>query len=77
MNFDQEKTGEGLATLPVNEIRPLKGLVTSLAGTSGKGFDSLLGAGTASACAQYKCGGTMPIAAPAACVSSVRGEAPL
>jgi hypothetical protein len=78
MSFDQEKTGEGLATLPVNENqnRPLIGLGEIVTGTSGAGFDSL-SAGAPRTCGQHKYGGALPIVAPAARVSPVVREVQL
>ena len=76
MNFDQEKTGEGRNTLPVNGNRPLNGLGASVGNLAAQGFDNL-GAGAPRTCGQYQYGGTMPIVAPAACVSPVVREVQL
>lgn len=73
MNRNQEKTGEGRNTLPVNGNRPLNGLGASVGNTAAQGFDNL-GAGADRTCGQYQYGGTMPIVAPAARVSPVLRE---
>ena len=76
MNFDQEKTGEGRNTLPVNGNRPLNGLGASVGNTAAQGFDNL-GAGADRHCGQYQYGGTIPIVAPADRVSPAVGEVQL
>ncbi len=50
MNFDQEKTGEGRNTLPVNGNRPLNGLGAIVGDTAAQGFDSLQATQQAAAC---------------------------
>ncbi|AMW35188.1 hypothetical protein HEQ62_01565 [Haematospirillum jordaniae] len=77
MSHDQEKTGEGRNTLPVNENnqnRALNGLGASVGNLSPTGFDNL-GAGADRYCGQYQYGGTMPNVAPAARVQPAAGEA--
>lgn len=76
MNRNQEKTGEGRNTLPVNGNRPLNGLGASVGNLAAQGFDNL-GAGADRSCGQYQYGGTKPIVAPAACVQPVAGEVQL
>ena len=76
MSHDQEKTGEGRNTLPVNGNRPLNGLGASLGNTAAQGFDNL-GAGADRYCGQYQYGGAVLIVAPAARVSPAVGEVPL
>lgn len=76
MNFDQEKTGEGRNTLPVNGNSPLNGLGASVGNTAAQGFDNL-GAGADRYCGQYQYGGAVPIVAPAARVQPVAGEVQL
>lgn len=76
MSHDQEKTGEGRNTLPVNGNRPLNGLGASVGNLAAQGFDNL-GAGADRYCGQYQYGGTMPIVAPAARVQPVAGEVQL
>lgn len=76
MSHDQEKTGEGRNTLPVNGNRPLNGLGASVGNTAAQGFDNL-GAGADRHCGQYQYGGALPIVAPAARVQPAAGEVPL
>lgn len=68
MNINQEKTGEGHNTLPVNENRPLNGLPAMVGNITGQGFDNLQAAQQAAQCGQYQYGGTMPNVAPAGAV---------
>lgn len=65
MNFDQEKTGEGRNTLPVNEISPLNGLGPSVVIGEPKSFDNLKAEQAGVPCSQYPSGTPVPIAAPA------------
>lgn len=76
MTHDQEKTGEGRNTLPVNGNHPLNGLGASVGNLATQGFDNL-GAGADRHCGQYQYGGAVPIVAPAACVSPVVREVQL
>lgn len=76
MSHDQEKTGEGRNTLPVNGNRPLNGLGASVGNTAAQGFDNL-GAGADRHCGQYQYGGALPIVAPADAVQPAAGEVPL
>lgn len=77
MSHDQEKTGEGRNTLPVNENSPLNGLGASVANASSQGFDSLQATQQAAACGQHPTGGTVPIVAPADAVQPAAGEVQL
>ena len=72
MSHDQEKTGEGRNTLPVNGNRPLNGLGASVGNLAAQGFDNL-GAGADRHCGQYQYGSAVPIVAPAARVSPAVG----
>lgn len=77
MSHDQEKTGEGRNTLPVNGNSPLNGLGASVANASSQGFDSLQATQQAGQCGQYPTGGAVPIVAPADAVQPVAGEVQL
>ena len=72
MSHDQEKTGEGRNTLPVNGNRPLNGLGASVGNLAAQGFDNL-GAGADRHCGQDQYGSAVPIVAPAARVSPAVG----
>lgn len=76
MSHDQEKTGEGRNTLPVNGNRPLNGLGASVGNLAAQGFDNL-GAGADRHCGQYQYGGAVPIVAPVTRVSPVAEEVQL
>lgn len=67
MSHDQEKTGEGVATLPV-KIAPTDMDTTgaSLGNLAPTGYDSLQAAQQPAACDQYQYGGTVPNVAPIA-----------
>ena len=74
MNFDQEKTGEGRNTLPVNGNRPLNGLGASVGNLASQGFDNLQATQQAAACGQHPTGGAVPIVAPADAVQPAAAE---
>jgi hypothetical protein len=69
MSHDQEKTGEGRNTLPVNENnqnRPLNGLGAIVDDTAEQGFDNLQATQQGYGSDQYQYGDALPIVAPAA-----------
>ncbi len=74
MSHDQEKTGEGRNTLPVNGNRPLNGLGASVGNLAAQGFDSLQATQQAAACGQHPTGGAVPIVAPADAVQPAAAE---
>lgn len=78
MNRNQEKTGEGRNTLPVNENnqnRPLNGLGASVGNLASQGSDNLPPVPADAVGAQYPTGGAVPIVAPADAVQPAAGEA--
>jgi hypothetical protein len=79
MNRNQTKRAGSATSLPANQNRqnsPLNGLPAMVGSIAAQGFDNL-GAGAPRTCGQYQYGGTMPIVAPAACVSPVVREVQL
>lgn len=79
MNRNQAKRAGSATSLPANQNRqnsPLKELTGIVGNAAAQGFDNL-GAGAPRTCGQYQYGGTMPIVAPAACVSPVVREVQL
>lgn len=64
MNSNQEKTGEGRNTLPVEKHSSLTSHAASLANGTDAGFDILQAAQQTAACGQYPNGGAIPNAAP-------------
>lgn len=74
MNSNQEKTGEGLATLPVEKHSSLTSHAASLANGTDAGFDILQATQQTAACGQYPNGGAIPNAAPVPHVPPVIGK---
>lgn len=66
MSNDQEQTGEGCNTLPVNASSPLNGLCASVVTGDAKSFDNLRAAQAGAACGEHPSGTQAPIPAPAA-----------
>lgn len=66
MNSNQEKTGAGHNTLPVEKHSSLTSHAASLANGTDAGFDILQATQQTAVCGQYPNGGAIPNAAPAA-----------